>query len=70
MQIHPVDQRYARGAEKSVFKFGGSAVVVFGERGAWRPSADILTYTKQNIETLIRLGDTIPDALHEKGSPG
>ncbi len=59
LQVHPTDRRHARGAEKSVFKFGGSAVVVFGERGAWRPSDDILKYTKEKIETLVRLGDPI-----------
>jgi phosphatidylserine decarboxylase len=65
VQIHPTDRRYARGAEKSVFKFGGSAVVVFGERGAWRPWNDILNYTKKNIETLVRLGEPIAERLGE-----
>ena len=53
------------GTEKSVFKFGGSAVVVFGERGAWRPSDDILKYTKENIETRVRLGEPIAEWLGE-----
>ena len=66
VQIHPTDRRYARGAEKSVFKFGGSAVVVFGERGVWRPSDDILKYTKENIETLVRLGEPIAEWLGER----
>jgi phosphatidylserine decarboxylase len=68
VQIHPADQRYARGAEKSVFKFGGSAVVVFGERGAWRPTADILKYTQRNIETLVRLGEPIAERIEWQGS--
>jgi phosphatidylserine decarboxylase len=63
VQIHPTEGRYARGAEKSVFKFGGSAVVVFGERSAWRPSDDILKFTKENIETLVRLGEPIAEQL-------
>jgi phosphatidylserine decarboxylase len=37
MQMHPLDQLFERDAEKSVFKFGGSAVVVFGEPGALAP---------------------------------
>jgi phosphatidylserine decarboxylase len=68
VQIHPTDRRFALGAEKSVFKFGGSAVVVFGERGAWRPSADILKYTRDNIEILVRLGDPIAERLEPQGS--
>lgn len=68
VQIHPTDRRYARGAEKSVFKFGGSAVVVFGERGAWRPSDDILKYTKENVETLVRLGEPIAQRFGERGA--
>jgi phosphatidylserine decarboxylase len=59
VQVHPTDVPFARGAEKSVFKFGGSAVVVFGEAGKWSPSADILEHTKQGIETLVRLGEPI-----------
>ena len=59
VQIHPVDQPYKRGDEKSVFKFGGSAVIVFGEAGKWRPADDILQHTGDNVETLIRLGDVI-----------
>lgn len=61
VQVHPIDQRFARGAEKSVFKFDGSAVVLFGEPGAWRPSDDILQNTQKNIETLVRLADVIAE---------
>src|SRR5581483_3923155 len=57
IQVHPTNMRYTRGAEKSVFKFGGSAVVLFGEKGAWRPADDIHEYTARNTETLVRLGD-------------
>ncbi len=59
VQVHALDRPFLRGAEKSVFKFGGSAVIVFGEAGTWRPSEDILQHTQQNIETLVRLGDVI-----------
>jgi phosphatidylserine decarboxylase len=66
-QIHPLDAPFQRGEEKSVFRFGGSAIVVFGEAGKWRPSDDMLTRTQQGIETLVRLGEplgrkTFPDA--------
>ena len=59
VQVHPREIAFQRGEEKSVFKFGGSAVVLFGEPGKWRPADDILEHTAQSIETLIRLGDTI-----------
>ena len=59
VQVHPRETAFQRGEEKSVFKFGGSAVVVFGEPGKWRPADDILEHTAQSVETLIRLGDTI-----------
>jgi phosphatidylserine decarboxylase len=31
IQVRPLDAPFRRGEEKSVFRFGGSAVVVFGE---------------------------------------
>jgi phosphatidylserine decarboxylase len=58
-QVHPLDAAFARGAEKSVFKFGGSAIVVFGEPNAWRPTEDLLVRTREGIETLVRLGDIV-----------
>ena len=33
-QVHPLDAPFKRGQEKSVFRFGGSAIVVFGEPGS------------------------------------
>ena len=62
VQVHPLDRPFARGAEKSVFKFGASAVVVFGEEGAWRPTDDLLAHTSEGVETLVRLGEPVADA--------
>jgi phosphatidylserine decarboxylase len=59
VQVHPLDQRFERGAEKSFFCFGGSAIVMFGEPGRWRPSEDILAQTRESTETLIRLGEVV-----------
>ena len=59
VQGHPLDRPFARGEQKSVFRFGGSAVVLFGEPGSWRPSADLLQKTSEGVETLVRLGDEI-----------
>jgi phosphatidylserine decarboxylase len=58
-QVHPLDTPFSRGIEKSMFKFGGSAVVVFGEPGRWQPTADLLDNTENGMETLVRLGDII-----------
>jgi phosphatidylserine decarboxylase len=59
VQKHPLDRPFHRGDEKAVFKFGGSAIVVFGEPGKWKPADDILAHTQENMETLIRLGEPI-----------
>jgi phosphatidylserine decarboxylase len=42
-----------------MFRFGGSAIVLFGEPGAWRPSEDLLQHTRENMETVIRLGESV-----------
>jgi phosphatidylserine decarboxylase len=55
VQMHPLDRPFRRGAQKSVFRFGGSAVVMFGEPGAWSPSEDILGKTGEGVETFVRL---------------
>ena len=59
VQVHPLDASFQRGEEKSVFRFGGSAIVVFGEPGMWRPSEDLLAHTKEGVETLVRLGEPV-----------
>jgi phosphatidylserine decarboxylase len=59
VQVHPVDSFFSRGNEKSVFRFGASAIVVFGEPGVWRPSQDVLEHTQEGVETFLRLGETI-----------
>jgi phosphatidylserine decarboxylase len=67
-QTHPTDIPFARGAEKAVFKFGGSAIVVFGEAGKWSPCADILDHTQKGIETLVRLGEPVALANTERSA--
>ncbi|MBV9456963.1 MAG: phosphatidylserine decarboxylase, partial [Bradyrhizobium sp.] len=42
---HPVDKPFKRGHEKAVFRFGGSAVVLFGEPGQWKPEQDLISRT-------------------------
>jgi phosphatidylserine decarboxylase len=58
-QVHPLDAPFKRGEKKSVFRFGGSAIVVFGEPDKWFPSDDLLEHTGENVETLVRLGECV-----------
>jgi phosphatidylserine decarboxylase len=58
-QVHPFDMPFRRGEEKSVFQFGGSAIVVFGEPAAWCPSEDLIAHTEECVETFVRLGETV-----------
>lgn len=50
---------FQRGEEKGYFLFGGSTVVVLGQPGRWQPDAVILEQTRQQRETLIRLGEPV-----------
>jgi phosphatidylserine decarboxylase len=59
VQVHFADKPFQRGEEKSIFRFGGSAIAVFGQAGRWRPSADVLKNTVNGIETMLRLGEEV-----------
>lgn len=50
---------FKRGDEKGYFLFGGSTVIVCGEKGKWTPCLDIIYNTKQGVETYIQLGDEV-----------
>jgi phosphatidylserine decarboxylase len=52
-------KNFQRGDEKGYFLFGGSTVIVIGEKGKWSPSEDILNNTAHNLETYITLGDEV-----------
>lgn len=62
LQVHRRDVPFKRGEEKSVFRFGGSAIIIFGEPGAWKPADDIIKHTQDKVETLVRLGEPIAAA--------
>ncbi len=63
VQQHDLKLPFHRGQEKSTFRFGGSAVVLFGEAGRWMPSRDLLANTTRGIETFVRLGEPIARKL-------
>jgi phosphatidylserine decarboxylase len=47
---------FARGDEKGMFLFGGSTVIVIGEKGRWDIDPKILEFTSQGIETYLKMG--------------
>lgn len=59
VQTFNEDNNFSRGDEKGYFLFGGSTVIVLGEKGKWCPSEDILTNTQKGLETLVELGQEI-----------
>ncbi len=59
VQTHNESHPFYRGQEKGYFLFGGSTVIVIGEKGKWKPSTDILANTQTGIETYTHLGSTI-----------
>ncbi|HZY12409.1 MAG TPA: phosphatidylserine decarboxylase [Beijerinckiaceae bacterium] len=66
VQIHRLDEPFRRGEEKALFNFGGSAIVLFGEPGRWRPTDDIIEQTSRSVETKVKLGDTVATATKSR----
>jgi phosphatidylserine decarboxylase len=54
---------FKRGDEKGYFLFGGSTVIIIGEKGKWKPSSDMLNYTSKKMETYIKLGQPVAQLL-------
>lgn len=52
-------KEFQKGDEKGYFLFGGSTVIVYGQKGRWVPSSDILKNTELGIETYVHLGDEV-----------
>jgi phosphatidylserine decarboxylase len=50
---------FKRGDEKGYFLFGGSTVILIGEKGKWVPDQDLLDQTAQGIETWCKVGTAI-----------
>lgn len=59
VQSHPWKKPFVRGEEKGYFLFGGSTVILLGEKGAWKPSVDIVQNTSKGIETYLHLGQEV-----------
>lgn len=59
VQSHPWKKPFMRGEEKGYFLFGGSTVILLGEKGKWKPSSDITANTAKGIETYLHLGQEV-----------
>ncbi|MBW2368939.1 MAG: phosphatidylserine decarboxylase [Deltaproteobacteria bacterium] len=63
VQTHDSTLPFQRGDEKGCFLFGGSTVIVIGEKGQWIPEDDILNHSETGMETYIKLGDVVGKRL-------
>lgn len=59
VQTHRWNRPFIRGEEKGYFLFGGSTVILLGEKDAWKPSSDISANTAKGIETYLQLGQEV-----------
>ncbi|MBV1860981.1 MAG: phosphatidylserine decarboxylase [Nannocystaceae bacterium] len=50
------DKGFSRGDEKGMFLFGGSTVIVIGEKGRWSIDPAIVENTAKGIETYLKMG--------------
>jgi len=58
VQTHE-NKSFTRGEEKGYFLFGGSTVIVLGQKGAWEPSKDIQEWTSKGSEVFLKLGSSV-----------
>lgn len=61
VQSRPLEKGHSfkRGEEKGYFLFGGSTVLIIGEKNKWRPSQDILDHTQDGLETYLQRGTAV-----------
>jgi len=61
--VHSNQSRFfKRGEEKGYFLFGGSSIVILGQKNKWDPCERIQKETVNGYETLIQLGVTLANA--------
>ncbi len=48
-----------RGVEKGYFRFGGSTIVLVAEKGALRFDDDLVKWSAEGVETLVRMGTRV-----------
>lgn len=59
IQTFQPGHRIQKGDEKGYFKFGGSTVILFIEKGKVKVDSDILSQSSQGIESRVLFGETI-----------
>lgn len=59
IQTHKDCSAVKRGSEKGYFRFGGSTLILFAEKGRIRLDEDILLHSAQGIESRVLFGETI-----------
>ncbi len=59
VQSREMKGSFKRGEEKGYFLFGGSTVIVLGEKGKWKPDDLIIEKTKQGMEVYQKLGSRL-----------
>ena len=58
-ETYTANSEIRKGDEMGYFAFGGSTLVLLVEKGKIKIAQDILDNTKQKIETLVQMGETI-----------
>lgn len=53
------ETNFLRGTEKGYFLFGGSTVIVLGEKGKWKPTDLVIENTNNGMETYFELGTKV-----------
>ncbi|SET08456.1 phosphatidylserine decarboxylase [Natronincola peptidivorans] len=59
IQTYSPKRRVEKGEEKGYFKFGGSTVILFLQKGVLKIDEDIIENTNQGIETKVNMGEKI-----------
>ena len=59
IETYTSDKKVEKGDEMGYFAFGGSTIVLLIEKNQFAIDQDIITNTKNNIETFVKMGDKI-----------
>jgi phosphatidylserine decarboxylase len=64
-QKYPSGRRIVKGDRKGFFELGGSTIVLLFEKGRIELDKDLVTNTKNDVETYVLLGDSIGRTLKQ-----
>jgi phosphatidylserine decarboxylase len=56
-------ESFSRGEEKGMFLFGGSTVIVIGEKGRWQIDPAMVERTREGRETYLKMGAKLAAAI-------